>query len=360
MAPPPPMYDRRSRDAGASDGGLRGNMPSAASQNLEERVEQLMEWGAGLLDPEKICAGFAGYSCGIDRRGSPMCWGHADIGASHVPNDAPTNAVQISCGNEHACVLTDDGEIVCWGSNIVGQTDVPIELYYKEVAAGGGHTCAITGDDDVVCWGAGEPDDMNGDEKWHFGQSIVPRDGKYRGVTVNQATSCAIAIDSGRIACWGSGADLDCDTPRNYDCGQLSVPEGAFDQISLGLGHGCGIRENGSTVCWGRGLTEEPCEPGAAFEARYDCGQSIVPTDVDAPFVRVRAGTVHTCGVTSDYELRCWGWNGSGQTNVPAGLFSQVSSSGDIHTCGINVSSAVQCWGGRGVGETAVPSGFPD
>ena len=362
LAPPPPMYnnERPQRDAGAdfNDGGMPVRRPMGTSQTMQARIDQLQEWGADLLDPEKICAGFHTYSCGINRKGSPVCWGHHERTVVHVPEDAPTNAVQISCGNYHACVLTEDGAIYCWGSNDHGETEVPQGLY-KEVAAGGAHTCAISENDDIVCWGAGKPTDPNGDEVWHYGQASPPIDRKWRGITSNQATSCAIALDDGEADCWGEGSEGDCDPPRNFDCGQGVVPFGPFEQITVGMAHACGIRVDGSALCWGSGLATAPCTADGAIRAEYECGQGIIPADVDAPFVRLRAGTVHTCGVTSDYELRCWGWNGFKQTDIPMGLFSQVTSGGDLHTCGIDTFSRAQCWGGIGALETSVPADFP-
>jgi hypothetical protein len=55
--------------------------------------------------------------------------------------------------------------------------------------------------------------------------------------------------------------------------------------------------------------------------------------------------------------VRCWGYNGYGQTDVPAdlGLVTQVSA-GDAHSCALTISGLVRCWGSNGSGETAVPS----
>ena len=46
----------------------------------------------------------------------------------------------------------------------------------------------------------------------------------------------------------------------------------------------------------------------------------------DLPQQAISAGEIHTCGLLSDGSLLCWGLNNAGQTNVPAGTYTQVSA----------------------------------
>ncbi len=90
------------------------------------------------------------------------------------------------------------------------------------------------------------------------------------------------------------------------------------------------------------------------------CGvsdQSFNPPPVDAPFVAVSAGVLHTCGLTTTRRAYCWGWNRDGQlgdgSRRDRGLPVQVTgmltfaalSSGGAHTCGITSADATYCWG---------------
>lgn len=79
-------------------------------------------------------------------------------------------------------------------------------------------------------------------------------------------------------------------------------------------------------------------------------------------FVTLSAGAEHTCGITTQGALYCWGWNREGRlgtgtiepvvtpvrTVAPA-RFSQVSAGWEL-TCGLSVSGAL-CWGSNRSGQ---------
>ncbi len=91
---------------------------------------------------------------------------------------------------------------------------------------------------------------------------------------------------------------------------------------------------------------------GAALDAP---AQSLRAT----PPVQVAGGGGHTCALTADGAMYCWGWNMFGQLgddstsltrSVPAlvsGLSSGVRSSaaGERHSCALTDSGQVKCWG---------------
>lgn len=74
-------------------------------------------------------------------------------------------------------------------------------------------------------------------------------------------------------------------------------------------------------------------------------------------FYQVSGGDNHSCGVTVDNRLYCWGYNASGQlgngtTNtssrpvlVAGGLLFHQVSAGDASTCAVTTGSRVYCWG---------------
>ena len=162
--------------------------------------------------------------------------------------------------------------------------------------------------------------------------------------------SCGLRID-GSIVCWGN----------NYD-GQAEAPGGSFTQVSAGGYHSCGLRIDGSIVCWGNNRYGQAEAPGGSFtqvsaSGRLSCGvradgsivcwgdnrygQAVVP---GGSFTQVSTGDSHSCGVRADGSIVCWGNNDIGEAEAPGGSFTQVSA-GDLHSCGVRTDGSIVCWG---------------
>ena len=83
-------------------------------------------------------------------------------------------------------------------------------------------------------------------------------------------------------------------------------------------------------------------------------------SDVDD--LSISAGFQHTCGITNSPTnaepfggaLMCWGFNQKGQAKPPAGTFIQVSC-GMFHSCALSIDEHIKCWGAQGIG--ASPEG---
>ena len=112
----------------------------------------------------------------------------------------------------------------------------------------------------------------------------------------------------------------------------------SFSQISSsGSNHTCGVRSNGTVLCWGQGTYGETTPPAGTF-------------------TQVSAGNIFTCGVSTSGSVLCWGTNSSGQSTPPAGTFTQVSAGG-THACAVSTSGSVQCWGNNSFGQSTPPAG---
>ena len=88
------------------------------------------------------------------------------------------------------------------------------------------------------------------------------------------------------------------------------------------------------------------------------CGADPVSFGTSAPFRVVEAGRSHTCGITEDDAVFCWGRNWEGQlgssdpTLAPAAVpiliepFRLTSvSAGEVSTCGVLDGGDAACWG---------------
>jgi alpha-tubulin suppressor-like RCC1 family protein len=352
--------ERQERDSGEPEGEAGSMAPPTPMRptgiELTEMIAALRELGADVDDPDRLCTGWE-HACGIDSEGKVHCFGSNPDGRSTPPKQ-DVKVVQVGCGINFSCSLDEEGAIACWGAgsdesvlDMYNQTQsVPPKGTFKQIAigAGGFHGCAIDDNDAVQCWGGGALD-KPADAKGNFGQARPP-EGAFKRIAAGEAHTCGI-LTSGEITCWGGHGD-GCFPPYDYDCGQITPPEGVFTDLAAGELHNCALREDGSATCWGKGLADTPCVPDSGL-GEFDCGQGLIPPELQMRIKRIRAGNLHTCVITDDYDAVCWGWNSAKQIEAPIlYAFSQVVG-GDQFSCGWATDSTVQCWG-------AVPGEVPE
>jgi alpha-tubulin suppressor-like RCC1 family protein len=138
-------------------------------------------------------------------------------------------------------------------------------------------------------------------------------------------------------------------TPRTT----LANPVNNIASISAGDEYSCALTTGGGVKCWG--------DNSYGQLGNGTTSASAIASDVQnlqTGMVTVSAGTDHICGVTTAGGIKCWGLNSAGQlgdgttTNSATpvdviGLTSGVSavSAGGNHTCALTTQGAVKCWG---------------
>ena len=145
-----------------------------------------------------------------------------------------------------------------------------------------------------------------------------------------------------RVTAAGYGAD---------DFDQGGVPgairgEGAPEliEVSAGLDHNIGLRNDGSVVGWGRD----------------QAGQSTIPDEV-VNVTDVDAGYDHNLAVIADGTVVAWGNNDNGQTDVPAGLSDVIEvSAGRSHSLALLSNGTVIGWGNNDHGQATPPGDLTD
>lgn len=269
--------------------------------------------------------------------------------------------VQVVAGEEHACGLTDAGEVFCWGSNGNDQlgdrsgVDSPLPVAVLgldgnavELAAAGYRTCAILEDGSAQCW------PLNWDE---LEPTVLP--GLEQNVTMldgGQWHFCAVVGEE--VLCWGnngSGQLGDGTDTEREDPAPVAGLSGAPVAVTAGVDHTCALLDTGAVQCWGSN-SDSQLGNGATED-------SLTPVDViglNGPAVRIAAGDNHTCVLLDNNEVQCWGFNaghkpGSSEWTLPepitiTGLGNNITdlAAGSGTTCVLGEGVAT-CWSNSNV-----------
>jgi len=127
---------------------------------------------------------------------------------------------------------------------------------------------------------------------------------------------CGLSAD-GRAYCWGSnrlGQLGDSDDIPNAKNGAVAVATTeTFVSISAGANHTCALTREGVVYCWGLNLTGEL---GQAIVANrcdgFPCNRRPIRVETSTRFDTISAGFGHTCALRGGRAF-CWGRNDQGQ-----------------------------------------------
>lgn len=240
-------------------------------------------------------------------------------------------------------------------------------LTFMKVDAGRAHTCAITLDGFAYCWGSnylGQLGDGTTDER-QSPRLVKTANGFSQGqvtdISAGLTHTCAATAD-GLAFCWGyNGAgrlgneSSDVLTTVPVRVGGLAPK--SVSSVVAGGKHSCVLDLSGTALCWG---ANEWGQLGDGTVARSRAAAQ--PVRLGGRVVALSAGTLHTCAVTAERELFCFGANLAGQLGdgtaesaaaprrvlLGAGLTPgevAVVSAGDMHTCAATLRGSVYCWG---------------
>lgn len=293
---------------------------------------------------------------------------------------------ELAAGSNHNCVVTDERTVYCWGYNLYGQLGssegieiaTPVLVPGMDesavvVVAGSHHTCALMEAGDVKCWGRNDFGQLgNGTTSQSTEpESVVGLAEDIEMISAAGSVTCAIG-QSGAVYCWGAGYLIGDGTGEDSPVPVIVETVGnQTSQISSGLGHCCAVDETEDAYCWGLN------DFGKLGDGTED--DSYTPTQVldSTGFQRIEAGGVHTCAITTDERVKCWGDNthyelgnetlGENSTTPQyvIGIEETVTglSSGTNHSCAITTDGRIQCWGRNNNGQlgdgTEIDSAVP-
>jgi len=352
-------------------------------------------------DKKAIALGW-NHTCSITNNKSLKCWGgngNGQLGDGTIMSrDTPktinlgynVSPKKISTGAYHSCVITKDTRLLkCWGNNSNGQlgdnttidrlkpktinlgNNVYGPVYATQVALGWFHTCVITSNRLLKCWGRndyGQLGDGTSDDRYipttiNLGYDVYPKQ-----ISSDGYHTCVITSND-LLKCWGDNSNgqlgdntintINSYTPKTINLGWRVIPT----QLSLGGYHTCVITSGDSLKCWGNnvyGQLGDGTKSNRNTPKTVNLGWWVAPTHLSL-------GGYHTCVITSDDSLKCWGSNEYGQLgdgtkinrNTPKtinldfrwGATPTHVSLGGHHTCIITSSKLGKCWGSNVYGQ---------
>jgi alpha-tubulin suppressor-like RCC1 family protein len=296
---------------GSNSSGQLGNN-STTDSHVPVRVVGV--GGTGFLSGVMAIAGGNEQTCAVTAAGAAYCWGgiYGDIGnnsteSSNVPFQVVgvggtgflSRVTVVAAGAEHICAATSDGSVYCWGNNFTGQlgnnstttteSNVPVQVLgvgatgvlsgVAAIAAGVDHTCALTTTGTVYCWGNNSGSQLGNNSTI---QSNVP---------VQVLGVGGIGLLSGIAA------------------------------ISAGADYNCALTTDGAVYCWGDNKiginsTESSNVPVQVV--------GVGGTGLLSGVTAITAGGSHTCALTTEGAIDCWGNNTDGQLGINSTTLSAV------------------------------------
>ena len=188
------------------------------------------------------------------------------------------------------------------------------------ISSGYQHVCALDARGAADCWGSIIYDSrqlQNRSNEDEYERGDAPANEKFIDISVGPFHVCGVRND-GSPLCWG----------EDNRHGRLFPPTGErLTAISNGYDHTCGLTFDGFAVCWGSN----------------SFGQTAPPSG--EKFTAISSGYFHTCGLRADGFPVCWGSDRGGRASPPLSVQLLSISSGGSHTCGLLLDDSPRCWG---------------
>lgn len=369
---------------------------------------------SGLTNVVALSAGYY-HSLALKNDGTVVGWGRNVYGQAASPKGL-SNVVAIAAGFEYNLALRSDGTVAGWGYNTGGQATVPAGLSNAvAIAAGGAHSLAVQGNGSVVGWGSNGNGQINIPAALHNviavgagwihslalfnqGPPVLMRQPftqtNYSGTTVT-LSSVAIGPDplayqwqfNGAPIADATNAVLMLTNIQPVDAGSYSVtvasPLGTIASSNATLAvvvsrpvlttqpvsQTCFLGPNASNITFTVSVAGSlPLSyqwqfngtdiPGATASSLTLTNAQLTNRGLYHVVVSNTVGTLTSAdALLGVVPVVAWGYNYSGQTNVPPAATNVVAvAGGQLHCLAMRAEGTLIGWGVNSSGQTNVPA----
>lgn len=343
-------------DSLSGDGGTTpdAGVDSPADAGVDAKVDSGADADAGKPTWVDVSLG-VDHGCAVRSTGEVFCWGtnaYGQIGqpttltVSNVPLhvDGIKDAVRVSAGGRHTCVMNALGALTCWGDNQQGQLGVPLAKTGPKTptptpvegvggpvlnfSSGDSATCLVRKDLTLMCFGLGTFPCAVGLPSNASGPQPTPRvlGTPFLDVVTSLSHTCALTSPYGQSRCFGPSFHGENGVaPQNpVTCTTVSANFGPSNQTAIGAGvvHTCSSG-SGVMACWG-------------FNSNNQLGpnssQSETPSPVGitgwkgVPTSKIAIGTGTNCAIMANGTVECFGDNSNGALGRGTGFASSKTA----------------------------------
>jgi hypothetical protein len=269
------------------------------------------------------------------------------------------HTTKLALGNSFSCIL-HNGKVDCWGKFGEHPTHVPNLVAPEDLVAGAGFVCALD-QGQVVCWGVESEALQNMREK--LGDLAMPIH-----IFADEFVVCAVDMVYGRPVC----APSENPNPR-YETAVRDL-QGTSDLIAFGISKSSLCIKGASLfTCYEEPDTSAPvivlaadrvlsfsnAENGFCFidhQLSLHCSRKEYELDIDRPLQFVASSSRKNFCAMNSKEVICHmaSMITNGTNAPPLSLRPKQIAAGSEHFCLVD-EIGVKCWGYNGYGQTDVP-----
>lgn len=278
--------------------------------------------------------------------------------------------IAVTAAANSFCALGHNGEVICWGRNDSSPGAESMRAPFwrpsfakengtfvpRQVVGGGDFYCALDSSGKVACWGGAVPGSKNPRSRF-----VVFHDfGRFRHLAAGAGHVCGLTF-GGSVTCWGANhrGQLGYVGERLHEPpSPLQLGDVVVNNVYAGGRHTCIVSTEGELRCFGDNTFRESLPGATGVSAEKDVAGPLDPAQpVRRDVVDVAPGQQHTCALVADGKVSCWGDRPEVLDQVSK-LDSGEKGSGVLelqskffHTCARLEGDSIACWGGNEIGQ---------